>query len=65
MRRFFYRHPSLRLRNLFRRRRWPLGDDGYERLYPDSPPFLGGVREPRRPKPTPPADSVALIEPHD
>jgi hypothetical protein len=63
MRRFFLRRPRLRLRTLFRRRLWYPGD--HERLYPDAPPFLGGVREPRRPKPTPPADSVALIEPHE
>ena len=27
------------------------------------PPELAGVREPRRPKPTPPAAAVALAEP--
>jgi hypothetical protein len=27
------------------------------------PPELAGVREPRRPRPTPPAASVALLEP--
>lgn len=64
MRRFF-RRPRLMLRILFRRRRWPWDSGGHERLYPDAPPFLGGVREPRRPKPTPPADAVALIEPHE
>jgi hypothetical protein len=29
------------------------------------PPELAGVREPRRPKPTPPAAAVALAEPRD
>ena len=56
------RHMHLRLR-LRRRRGW--FPDGHERLYPDAPPFLGGVREPRRPKPTPPTDAVALKEPHN
>jgi len=34
-----------------------------ERLRPDDPPYLSGVREPRRPKPNPPADAVALRPP--
>lgn len=45
------------------RRRWrglPGGDEG---LWPDAPPFFGGVREPRRPKPAPSAAGVALREP--
>jgi hypothetical protein len=36
---------------------------GHERLFPDDPPFLSGVREPRRPKPTPPSDAIALQPP--
>lgn len=52
--------PSLGLRR--RRRGWlPGGDEG---LWPDAPPFFGGVREPRRPKPAPSAAGVALREPH-
>jgi hypothetical protein len=62
--RFFYRHPHLKPHLPFRRRRGWLPDD-HERLYPDAPPFLGGVREPRRPKPSPPTDAVALREPRD
>lgn len=51
--------PSLGLRR--RRRGWlPGGEEG---LWPDAPPFLGGVREPRRPKPAPSAAGVALREP--
>jgi hypothetical protein len=61
MRRFFSRHPRLKPHLPFHRRRGFPGD--HERLFPDAPPFLGGVREPRRPKPTPPADAVALREP--
>lgn len=41
-------------------RRLPGGDEG---LWPDAPPFFGGVREPRRPKPAPSAAGVALREP--
>lgn len=60
-----------RLRELRRRVRWALrsraarrrGWDGLnERLFPDDP-GLSGVREPRRPRPTPPADAVALRQP--
>ncbi len=60
-----------RLRELRRRVRWALrsraarrrGWDGLnERLFPDDP-GLSGVREPRRPRPTPPADAVALQQP--
>lgn len=58
--RFLCRHPRLRLRLS---RGWLPGPDDHERLYPDAPPFLGGVREPRRPNPTPPTDAVALKEP--
>jgi hypothetical protein len=39
------------------------GPDGHEGLWPDNPPFLSGVREPRRPKPKPPTDAMALREP--
>lgn len=53
-----------RLRHLLRsrsarRRGW----DGRERLFPDDPGLPGGVREPRRPKPMPPSDAVALQPP--
>jgi hypothetical protein len=65
---FLLRHPRMsmrrpRLRWLRRRRGW--FPDDHERLYPDAPPFFGGVREPRRPKPAPPTDAVALKEPHN
>jgi hypothetical protein len=60
LRRFRGRHPRLMMRLS---RRWLPDRDDHERLYPDAPPFLGGVREPRRPKPTPPSDAVALKEP--
>ncbi len=42
-----------------RRRGW---GGGHEGLFPDDP-GLGGVREPRRPRPMPPTDSVALRPP--
>jgi hypothetical protein len=42
-----------------RRRGW---DGRHERLFPDDP-GLSGVREPRRPRPMPPTDAVALREP--
>jgi hypothetical protein len=60
LRRFLNRHPRLKLRLS---RGWLPGSEDHERLFPDTPPFLGGVREPRRPKPTPPSDAVALKEP--
>jgi hypothetical protein len=44
-----------------RRRGW---DGLNERLFPDDP-GLSGVREPRKPRPTPPADAVALRQPTD
>jgi hypothetical protein len=57
-----------RVRRLFRsraaRRRERLWLSGrHEGLFPDDPPFLSGVREPRRPKPKPPADGIALQPP--
>jgi hypothetical protein len=55
--------PKLGIGRRGMRRRWrglPGGDEG---LWPDAPPFLGGVREPRRPKPAPSAAGVALREP--
>ena len=63
-----------RMRHLLRRRRLHLPrlfrkgasrfDWGrHERLFPDDPPFLSGVREPRRPKPGPPSDAIALQSP--
>lgn len=42
-----------------RRRGW---DGLNERLFPDDP-GLSGVREPRRPRPMPPTDAVALRQP--
>lgn len=38
---------------------------GGEGLFPDDPPFLSGVREPRRPSPVPPSDAVALEPPNE
>ncbi|MGH6655895.1 MAG: hypothetical protein ACRDVE_11905 [Actinocrinis sp.] len=38
---------------------------GCEGLFPDDPPFLSGVREPRRPSPAPPSDAVALEPPNE
>jgi hypothetical protein len=61
-----------RVRHLFRRRRLHMPHllrsrstqwGTHERLFPDDPPFLSGVREPRRPKPSPPSDAVALQPP--
>jgi hypothetical protein len=56
------RRLHLRLPRLFRRRgAGPgFGFGRHERLFPDDPPFLSGVREPRRPKPGPPSDAIAL-----
>jgi len=52
-----------RLSRLLRlRTRFP-GFGGNEYLFPDDPPFAAGVREPRRPKPSPPSDAVALQPP--
>ena len=62
LRRFLGRHPRLRLRP---HRLWRPGPDDHERLYPDTPPYLGGVREPLLPKSTPPNDAVALKEPQN
>ena len=42
-----------------RRHGW---DGRHERLFPDDP-GLSGVREPRRPRPMPPTDAVALRQP--
>lgn len=56
-----------RLRRLLRSRsarRAGWGDGRGERLFPDDP-GLGGVREPRRPRPTPPADNLALRTPSE
>jgi hypothetical protein len=41
------------------------GGSGWENLFPDDPGFHSGVREPRRPKPMPPADAVALEIPRE
>lgn len=69
VRRFRRRHPRLKLRlrlhRLLHPRRRGWFPDDHERLFPDTPPFLGGVREPRRPRPKPPTDAVALKEPRD
>jgi hypothetical protein len=48
-------------------RRWDRMSRGWggERLFPDDPGFHSGVREPRRPKPTPPTDAVALDIPRE
>ncbi|MBS2963978.1 hypothetical protein KGA66_13055 [Actinocrinis puniceicyclus] len=57
-----------RLHHLLRSRSARRRDGGggrHERLFPDDPGFLGGVREPRRPNPAPPADAVALRPPTD
>lgn len=51
--RWLLRSPSAR------RRGW---GGGHERLFPDDP-GLSGMREPRRPRPGPPTDAVALREP--
>lgn len=60
-----------RLRALRRRLRWLLRSrsarrrgwgGSHERLFPDDP-GLSGVREPRRPRPMPPTDAVALRQP--
>lgn len=55
------RSPAARRRDRMRRG----GCRGDERLFPDDPGFHSGVREPRRPKPTPPTDAVALDIPRD
>ena len=51
------------LPHLFRNRAAGRGWGTHERLFPDDPPFLSGVREPRRPKPSPPHDAIALEPP--
>jgi hypothetical protein len=57
--RWLLRSRSARRRDRMRRR------DEWERLFPDDPGFLTGVREPRRPRPSPPSDAVALDVPKD
>lgn len=54
--------PALALRRRRRSGGLPGGEEG---LWPDAPPFLGGVREPRRPKPSPSAAGVALRVPRE
>jgi len=61
--RHLLRRRRLHLPHLFRKRGGGLGFGRHERLFPDDPPFLSGVREPRRPKPTPPSDAIALQSP--
>lgn len=58
--RWVIRRRLARLRGRMRR-----GGGGYEDLFPDDPGFHSGVREPRRPKPTSPADAVSLDIPRD
>lgn len=61
--RYLLRRRRLHLPHLFRTRAARFGRGRHERLFPDDPPFLSGVREPRRPKPGPPSDAIALQSP--
>jgi hypothetical protein len=61
--RHLLRRRRLHLPHLFRNRAGGRGWGMHERLFPDDPPFLSGVREPRRPKPSPPHDAIALEPP--
>jgi hypothetical protein len=61
--RHLLRRRRLHLPHLIGRRHANLSQVWRERLFPEDPPFLSGVREPRRPKPAPPSDAIALQPP--